>query len=184
MAECTLIRSDRHSLSLELAADGRLIVRAPKRLAECEIERFIAEKSEWILRKRTMLARSRRDWGGAPLSPKEIEELKTAARVDLGERIKRWATVVGEAPHCVTIRSQHRRWGSCSEGKRISLNALLMLAPEAVRDYVVVHELCHLKEMNHSPRFWAEVAHVLPEFRESRDWLTENGHALLQRNPT
>ena len=58
-----------------------------------------------------------------------------------------------------------------------------MLAPETVRDYVVVHELCHMKEMNHSRRFWAEVGRILPNYAESRDWLKNNGHALLQRNP-
>ncbi|MEE0435292.1 MAG: M48 family metallopeptidase [Peptococcaceae bacterium] len=91
---------------------------------------------------------------------------------------------MGAAPVRLTIRTQRTRWGSCSAKGAISLNALLMLAPETVRDYVVVHELCHLKEMNHSSRFWAEVARVLPTYARERDWLKENGYALLKRNPT
>lgn len=183
MTVYTLIRSDRRSVSLELKPDGSLLVRAPKQLARHEIERFIAEKSDWIARKQALLAHGNRAWGGEVLSGEVLAQLKAEAHVDLGARLAAWAARMGVQPARMTIRTQHARWGSCSERGTISLNALLMLAPEPVRDYVVVHELCHLKEMNHSPHFWAEVAQVLPDYKVQRKWLAENGHALLQRNP-
>ncbi len=179
-----VIRSNRRSLSLEVRADGSLLVRAPKRLGAAEVRRFVQSKEAWIQEKQASLARGERAFGGAVLSAEELAQLKAQAQSDFAARLARWAPCVGAAPVRLTIRTQRTRWGSCSAKGAISLNALLMLAPETVRDYVVVHELCHLKEMNHSSRFWAEVARVLPTYARERDWLKENGYALLKRNPT
>ena len=178
-----LIFADRRSIRLQLRDDGSLLVRAPRWMSRREVDVFVASKERWICEKRALLARGNRDWGGAAPSPEELAQLKAQAREDLGTRLAHWAEEMGVAPKKLTIRTQHARWGSCSSRGNISLNALLMLAPEAVRDYVVVHELCHMKEMNHSQRFWVEVARILPNYAESRDWLKNNGHALLQRNP-
>lgn len=179
-----LIRSNRRSISLEVRGDGSLLVRAPRGLSVAEVRQFVQSKTEWIREKQALVARGEREWGGAVLSPAELAQLKIAAQSDLAGRLAYWAPRVGVAPGRLTIRTQHTRWGSCSANGAISLNALLMLAPEKVRDYVVVHELCHMKEMNHSSRFWAEVARVLPTYAQERDWLKEYGYALLQRNPT
>ena len=81
----------------------------------------------------------------------------------------------------ITIRSQHTRWGSCSAKGNLNFNCLLMLTPPEILDYVVVHELCHRKEMNHSARFWAEVARVIPGYEASKNWLKDNGSALIAR---
>ena len=79
----------------------------------------------------------------------------------------------------ITIRHQKTRWGSCSGTGNLNFNCLLMLVPEQVLDYVVVHELCHRKEMNHSPRFWKEVEAIFPEYREARKWLKDHGGSLI-----
>ena len=79
--------------------------------------------------------------------------------------------------------NQRTRWGSCSSKGNLNFNCLLMLCPEDVRDYVVVHELCHRKELNHSPRFWAEVAKVLPGYAVQRKWLKESGGTIIRRLP-
>ena len=81
----------------------------------------------------------------------------------------------------ITIRHQSSRWGSCSKKGNLNFNCLLMLAPAEVRDYVVVHELCHLLHMNHSKSFWREVARVMPNYRQPYNWLKENGGLLLAR---
>ena len=73
----------------------------------------------------------------------------------------------------ITIRAQRSRWGSCSSKGNLNFNCLLMLTPSEIRDYVVVHELCHRIELNHSAYFWAEVARILPDYKECRKWLIE-----------
>ena len=83
-----------------------------------------------------------------------------------------------------TLLFSRTGWGSCSGKGNLNFNCLLMLAPPAVQDYVVVHELCHRKEMNHSPAFWAEVAGVLPDYASHRRWLRENGNGLIAALPS
>ena len=98
------------------------------------------------------------------------------------ERVRYFAPKVGVDYGMITIRNQKTRWGSCSARGNLNFNCLLMLAPSEVIDYVVVHELCHRKELNHSPRFWAEVARVLPDYKRQERWLKENGKRLMARN--
>ena len=83
----------------------------------------------------------------------------------------------------ITVRSQQSRWGSCSAQGNLNFNCLLMLCPEQIRDYVVIHELCHRRQLNHSSVFWAEVEAACPDFRLHRQWLKEHGAALIARLP-
>ena len=93
------------------------------------------------------------------------------------------APIVGVNCGRITIRAQKSRWGSCSAKGNLNFNCLLMLCPEEVRDYVVVHELCHRKELNHSDRFWNEVRQLLPSYDSARKWLKTNGVSLIRRIP-
>jgi predicted metal-dependent hydrolase len=95
------------------------------------------------------------------------------------ERAAHYAALMGVTYGRITIRAQKTRWGSCSSKGNLSFNCLLMLAPPEVLDSVVVHELCHLRVMNHSERFYAEVLRVFPEYREKHGWLKDNGDMLL-----
>ena len=173
--EYTLIRSDRRTVSIRITPEV-VEVRAPRRLARAEIDRFVRSKREWIEAHLAKLP---------PRQPKfteaELHALADRAREDLPARVRRFAPVVGVAYGRITIRSQHTRWGSCSAKGNLNFNCLLMLAPEPVRDYVVVHELCHRLEMNHSPEFWANVARVLPDHRERQKWLRDHGPELIGR---
>lgn len=99
----------------------------------------------------------------------------------LPEITAHFAPLVGVDYGRITIRAQRTRWGSCSAQGNLNFNCLLMLTPDDVIEYVVVHELCHRKEMNHSARFLAEVERVLPQYRESRRWLKEHGGGLIGR---
>lgn len=92
-----------------------------------------------------------------------------------------FAPLAGVTYGSVGLRCLRSRWGSCSGKGSLSFNCPLMLAPSEVTDYVVVHELCHRREMNHSRRFWAEVERVLPDYKIRQDWLKKNGAALLRR---
>jgi hypothetical protein len=105
--------------------------------------------------------------------------LRATARAELPARLRQLAAAHGLAVNGVTIRSQRTRWGSCSSEGRISLNWRLVQMPDEVRDYVLLHELMHLRIRNHSARFWREVERVCPRHAEWRRWLREQGRELL-----
>ena len=104
-----------------------------------------------------------------------------AALLDIPQRVARLAPLVGVTYGRITIRNQRTKWGSCSSKGNLNFNCVLMLSPEWVRDYIVVHELCHLKEMNHSAAFWAEVARICPHYKEAKAWLKANSSATIER---
>ena len=105
--------------------------------------------------------------------------LRATATVELPARLRELAAQHGLVVHGVSIRNQRTRWGSCSSDGRISLNWRLVQMPDEVRDYVLLHELMHLRVRNHSPRFWREVERVCPRHEDSRRWLRERGRELL-----
>ena len=107
-----------------------------------------------------------------------VRWLRQQAEIEVESRVEIIKTLVGAVPRSVRVRDQKRRWGSCSAHGALNFNWRLILAPAEVLDYVVVHELCHLKELNHSPRFWEWVGQVLPDYRARRSWLRHNGHLL------
>lgn len=179
--EYELIRSDRKTVGLQIR-DGRLIVRAPRRMSRQAVEAILAEKRSWIenhLRK----AREQLMNEASKLSSSELYSLAQKALDVIPERVKHYAALVGVDYGRVTIRAQKTRWGSCSTKGNLNFNCLLMLAPPETLDAVVVHELCHRKVMNHSPAFYAEVLRVMPDYYERDRWLKENGSQLLRRLP-
>lgn len=176
-----ILRSSRKTLALQIRRDGAIVVRAPARLPRAEIDRFLREKEAWLEKH---LEQVRRKPEEGPFSPEELASLGKLAGEDLPQRLSRFAPLVGVDYGRVTIRCQHTRWGSCSAKGNLNFNCLLMLCPPEVRDYVVVHELCHRKQLNHSPAFWAEVARVMPEYKVHRAWLKDQGAALIRRLPS
>ena len=118
-----------------------------------------------------------------PFTPEEIRALARQAVDTLPGRLQYYAPLVGVSYGRVTFRCQKTKWGSCSSQGNLNFNCLLMLCPPEVLDYIVVHELCHRKELNHSPRFWAEVERVMPDYRKHRDWLKAYGNQLIARIP-
>ena len=173
-----VFRSSRRTVSLQIVPGGEVLVRCPKRMPNGDIRRFVESKSGWIekhLEKQTAAARL------PAFSDGQLQALACQARQTVPERAAYFAPLVGVTYGRITIRSQHTLWGSCSSKGNLNFNCLLMLTPPEVLDYVVVHELCHRKEMNHSARFWAEVEHVLPDYEIRRKWLRENGTALISR---
>ena len=179
-----LIRSKRKTLGLELRPEG-LIVRAPFRATNGQIEYFVEQHRQWIQQHQEKLERQKQQAAELPtLTETELKELAERARRYIPERVRYYAPKVGVDYCSITIRCQKSRWGSCSSKGNLSFNCLLMLAPPEVIDSVVVHELCHRKEMNHSAAFYAHVLRVFPEYRTWRRWLKENGPALLLRRGT
>jgi predicted metal-dependent hydrolase len=113
-------------------------------------------------------------------SRRVVDWLKREARRRIDERVSCYAAQLGVRPRRITIRDTSSRWGSCSSARSLSFSWRLILAPPAVLDYVVAHEVAHLRELNHRPRFWKLVESLGPEIDESQAWLSEHG-ALLHR---
>ena len=107
---------------------------------------------------------------------------KQQAKDQFAARALEYAARLGARPSRISVRDTKSRWGSCSHGGSLSFSWRLIFAPDFVRDYVVAHEVAHLKEMNHSPRFWAQVKLLSPEHDQAQQWLRENGRSLLRYN--
>ena len=107
-----------------------------------------------------------------------IQWYRIQAEQKLREKVDRYAKIVGTHPTSVSVKTFKSRWGSCSANGNIQLNWKIIISPHRIVDYVVVHELCHLLEHNHSPRYWKQVARVLPDHKECKAWLKENGRTL------
>ena len=177
-----LVRSKRRSISIEITPELDVIVRAPVRMSEKDINRFIGEKSDWITKHYKMMKeRHEQVENTRELSEQDIKLLVTKAKRVIPPKVRKYADVIGVDYGRITIRMQKSRWGSCSSGGNLNFNCLLMNAPEEIVDYVVVHELCHRKEMNHSDRFWKEVEKVLPDYKERRKWLKDHGAELSRK---
>lgn len=176
-----ILRSGRGTLALEIR-EGRLLVRAPWRAKQAEIDALLEQHEAWIERHlQKAEARRAAAEAQAPLSSEDIRALADRALQIIPERVRYYAPLIGVSYGRITIRNQRSKWGSCSAKGNLNFNCLLMLAPPEVLDSVVVHELCHRKEMNHSPRFYAEVLRVFPDYHKWDGWLKENGPLLMAR---
>ena len=152
--EVTVIRSNRKTMAIQVNSDLTVTVRAPMCASSKEIE---------------------------PLSYAKIQELADKALEYIPGRVAYFSKQVGVNYGGITIRNQKTRWGSCSSKGNLNFNCLLMLTPPEVIDYVVVHELCHRKEMNHSKAFWDEVAKILPDYKKQVQWLKNEGGRIMRR---
>lgn len=153
-----------------------MIIRAPKWMSDRAVEEFI-QKQQGFIEKGMARMRARKESLSdiQKLSKEEIQGLAQQAKKLLPERVKYFAQLIGVTYGRITIRNQRTRWGSCSTKGNLNFNVALMKVQPEVLDYVVVHELCHRLEMNHSPRFWERVEEVLPEYKALRKWLKDNG---------
>ena len=177
MREYTLIRSRRKTLGLQIK-DGKVIVRAPLRLAKATIDAFVVKHEDWIAKHLAMASAG----GNLPLlSEQELKALTEQAKQVVPVRVAYYAALIGVDYGRITIRTQKTRWGSCTAKGNLNFNCLLMLAPPEVLDSVVVHELCHRKHMNHSKAFYAEIERVMPDYQTRRAWLKQNGASLMAR---
>lgn len=179
-----IIRSNRRTIAIQINTDLSLTVRAPYGMSERRIWQFVEEKSAWIEKHMRSMQEKIKGMEANPVEPMTTEELRHLAEDALSyipKRVAFYARQMQVSYGRITIRNQRTRWGSCSAKGNLNFNCLLMLAPAEVIDYVVVHELCHRREMNHSERFWGEVEKVLPEYKKSQNWLKVHGEELMRR---
>nr|WP_308594002.1 M48 family metallopeptidase [uncultured Marvinbryantia sp.] len=168
MIEYTIIRSRRKTMCLQVKADGQVVVRAPLRMTKQQIQEFVQKHESWILKKQDLAWKNSRR---PVITDQERREGMEAARRYIPQRVAYFAQRMDVTYGRITIREQKTRWGSCSSKGNLNFNWKLMRMPPEALDYVVVHELAHRKEMNHSERFWAIVEKELPDYRERRKML-------------
>lgn len=178
----TVIKSNRKTVAIQVNSDLSVTVRAPYSASEKDIEEILKKKEAWISRHIEKIKKTKERFEAEPtekLTREKVIALAEEALKVIPERVEYFAKVIGVTYGKITVRNQKTRWGSCSSKGNLNFNCLLMLAPPEVLDYVVVHELCHRKQMNHSKAFWLEVEKVLPNYKEVRKWLKEEGSQMI-----
>ncbi|MDE6882701.1 MAG: M48 family metallopeptidase [Lachnospiraceae bacterium] len=179
----TLVRSKRKSYAISISPDGRITVRVPLHASNQEVRQILTKKQHWIITKYLELQEKQADRPVSDLTDVQRSALTqryiNAAKEYFPKRTAYFHQFTGGTYKRITIRDQKTRWGSCSAKGTLSFNWRLMLAPPAILDYVVVHELCHLTHMNHSAAFWQAVESVYPDYRSARQWLKEHGQELI-----
>ena len=174
-----IIRSRRKTLALQINERGEVILRGPIQLSVAEAEAFIQMHLAWIEKHRAKFLESTLP----PYSVAELQKLLHRAHILIPQRVAHWAERMGISYGRISVRRQKTRWGSCSSKGNLNFNCTLVLTPAEVMDYVIIHELCHRKQMNHSPKFWQEVAKFSPDHRSCRAWLKAHSRELIGRLP-
>ncbi len=178
----TLIRSSRKSYSISVSPDAQITLRVPMYTTDKEIQHLLIEKRLWIITRYLEALKHQQELPVSDLTDTQRAALERryidAAKEYFPKRAAYYQQYTGGTYHRISIRDQKTRWGSCSSKGTLSFNWRLMLAPPAILDYVVVHELCHLTYMNHSTAFWKKVEAVCPDYRTARKWLKDHGHEL------
>ena len=157
-------------MKISVFCDGRVVVTVPKNYNDNILQKFLSEKKTWIIKKVQKFLKSPMRF--IPISSKKEYKLhKVEVQKLVEERLEFFNQTYGLKYNKITIRNQKSRWGSCSRKGNLSFNYKIRHLTPEVRDYVIVHELCHLKEFNHSKDFWMLVAVAIPEYKEIRNSL-------------
>ena len=170
MESYELIRSRRRTLALEITRDCRVLVRSPLGVSQVKIDAFVESHAAWI---QTHLEQQRQRMASTPPPPTQadIAALKAKARTVLPEKVAYWSAKMGVRPTGLKITTARKRYGSCSGKNSLCFSCFLMDCPEEAIDLVVVHELCHIREKNHGPRFYALLGQYLPDYKERKKLL-------------
>lgn len=165
-----LVRSRRRTLGLTVTRDAHLVVHAPKWLTLREIERFIGQKAGWIRQKQELFRQNPRP----QVKELTVEERQTF-RAHVVTRVEYYANLAGLQYKSVKLSHARTRWGSCGPNDNLNFSWRLINTPARVVDYLIVHELMHLKQRNHSKKFWDEVRNMIPDYKTDEIWLKKNG---------
>ena len=174
MNNITVIRTKRKTISIKVNNDLTVTVRAPIFTSDKEIGEILKSKEKWISK---CIEQIKRENDGLSkidcFTAEEISKLADKALNYIPGRVKYYAYIIGVTYGKITIRNQKTRWGSCSSNGNLNFNNRLLFVPKELVDYVVVHELAHRKEMNHSNAFWNVVEKYMPDYKERRKKLRE-----------
>lgn len=173
MIEYKLIRSDRRTLGLEITQDLTVVVRAPRWCSQGEIDRFVQRHEGWIQTHLPIQERRRQARLARRVTPEQEQILRRRAKEELPGRVAYYAQQMGVTPTGIKITGAEKRFGSCSGKNSLCFSWRLMLYPPDAVDYVVVHELAHIRHHDHSPAFWTFVEQTLPDYRQRQQLLRD-----------
>lgn len=173
MYEYILKRSRRRTLSLEVSKDLKVIVRAPLRLPQSQTDSFVEKQTDWI--EKHLEIQRKLNEKQVVLTNEKIKALKAQAKEIIPPKVAYYSQLMGLNPTSVKITSAKTRFGSCSGKNSICFSYMLMLYPETAVDYVVVHELAHIKHHNHSKSFYTLIEKYMPDYKE-RTKLLKSGY--------
>ena len=154
-------------VKLVVYCDGSFIVTTPRFVQQKTLEKFITEKSQWILDK-IKYFKSKKLAIFPKYTKAEYLKQKKTAQILVKQKIEQFNLIYNFKFNRISIKNQKTRWGSCSSKGNLNFNYKIIFLPEKIADYIVVHELCHLYEFNHSQKFWNLVAKTIPDYREIR----------------
>lgn len=180
--EVTVIKSRRKTIAIQVNSNLSVTVKAPYGVTEKYIEEFLNKNEAWISKQMNEIKVKKKSVESGNVENVTLDKIKALADQALKiipARVEYFARIIGVTYGNITIRNQKTRWGSCSSKGNLNFNCLLMFAPPEVLDYVVVHELCHRKQMNHSKAFWSEVEKAFPDCKKSIKWLKEEGSQIM-----
>jgi len=162
----TIIRSKRKTAAIHVKPDGKVEFRAPMSMKEKDILRILQEKQAWIEKTKAKLSLRHSAAPAVVVTAEQLPALKELARQRILPMVARHAPLLAVVPTAVKFNFAKKRFGSCSGKNGLNFSAFLAVYPDELVEYVVVHELAHIREHNHGPRFWALVAAVLPDYKE------------------
>lgn len=151
-------------IRLRVRPDGTVQVIKPHHVSQIIVDRFVAQKSAWIAKQRAILQTLTR----LPCQPGDYARLRPQALQLVSERVEHWNRQYGCRIGSISIRNQKSRWGSCSRAGNLAFNYRVVHLDPDLLDYIIVHELCHLLELNHSRQFWNRVAQTIPDYAQRR----------------
>ena len=167
--EYSLKKSHRaRNICLSISRGAEISVSVPFYIDETVVSKFISQKAEWILQKIKYFKKNYQKSLLPERSKKEYLKNKRDAYLAILESINRLNKIYNFSWKKISIRNQKSRWGSCSRKGNLNFSYRIIFLPENLRDYIVAHELCHLKEFNHSKKFWNLVSETVPDFKEIR----------------
>jgi len=169
-------RSKRVSLSVN--KEAKVVLTLPSRASEALAEEFIRAKAQWLI-KQINFFKKRSNFSITKISPADYQKNKEQALKQIRARVDYFNQIYKFKFNRISIKNQTTRWGSCSRRGNLNFNFRLIFLPAVLMDYVVVHELCHLKEFNHSKNFWTLVAKTFPNYNSIRKNLKDSGLNLL-----
>ena len=171
MTAYRVVRSDRRTLCLEVTPELEVLVRAPRRCSTAEIDRFVAAHEAWITQKLALQQKRQTSPMRQTYTPEEEAMLRRMAETYLPLRVAHYGQQMGVQPTGFRVTGAQKRFGSCSGRNSLCFSWRLMLYPMEAIDYVVVHELAHIRHHDHSKAFWTLVEKTLPDYRERRAML-------------